>query len=127
MLCFVVIIRCLNFSPLGFSSKKLAGAVFFAWSVLLGFAAASIFFAVTKMSALKKELRRFSPNFALALTLMLSYFPRFFEVWEERKIAYRSRGGKRGIAEYFCVLEYTTLCMLEKAAETATALEVRGA
>jgi energy-coupling factor transporter transmembrane protein EcfT len=67
-------------------------------------------------------------SFALAFALMLSFIPRFFEVWDDTHSALRARCGKASAWQILTVV-LPLVCerMIEKAIETAAALEARGA
>lgn len=66
------------------------------------------------------------PRLALSISLMLSFIPRIFEVWENTSLAYRARLGKRGIHGYAALILLVTERLMEAAGETALALESRG-
>jgi biotin transport system permease protein len=117
MLCFVVVFRAINGS--------FFNGVFFAWSALVSFCAGALLFSVTTMTEIKNALSRLSPRLALALSLMLGFIPRFFEVWEDRRTAYRARNGKAGPASLAYLVPASVEKMIEKAAATAAALESR--
>jgi energy-coupling factor transporter transmembrane protein EcfT len=57
---------------------------------------------------------------------MLGFLPRFFEIWEETNLACEARGAKRGIRRLLLVIPPVTERMIEKALDTAMALEARG-
>jgi biotin transport system permease protein len=65
-------------------------------------------------------------RFGLALSLMLGFLPRFFEIWEETNMACEARGAKRGVRRLFLVIPPVTERMIERALDTALALEGRG-
>jgi biotin transport system permease protein len=65
-------------------------------------------------------------RFGLALSLMLGFLPRFFEVWEETNMACEARCGGGGIRRLLRVIPPVTERMIEKALDTALALEGRG-
>jgi len=96
----------------------------FALALFLTFAASSLYFAVTTMG----ELRRSLPNakLVLALSLMLGFLPRFFALWEEAELSCEARSFRRGIKRTAAILLLVTERMIERAAETAAALESRG-
>lgn len=119
----------------GFDARGLAGGLIFAANLLESFAAGALFFAVTTQTELYRALdalerrlfRRRQPRFGLALALMLGFIPRFFEAWEAAEAAYRARAGKQGLSMLLVLAPLVTERMLETAAETAAALEARGA
>ena len=57
---------------------------------------------------------------------MLGFLPRFFEIWEDTDLAYKSRGGKQGLPKLVALIPLVIDRMMEKAAETAEALESKG-
>ncbi|MDR0601759.1 MAG: hypothetical protein LBG42_05195 [Treponema sp.] len=92
--------------------------------ILVSFAAASLVFSVTSMAAVRASLGRGRPG--LGIGLMLGFIPRFFAVWEDAGLAWRARGGKNGPARILFLVPFAVEKMMEKAAETAEALEARG-
>ena len=66
------------------------------------------------------------PTTALALSLMMGFIPRFFAEWEALQTAYRARAGSRGIAELRRLVPLAAGRMIDRAAETASALLARG-
>jgi len=110
--------------------------------ILVCFAAASLFFAVTTTTEIRHSLARAEsfltrpflgkkrpPNaqgrLSLSLALMLGFLPRFFENWENARLAALARGSG-GIRMITAILPVVTERMIEAAAETAEALESRG-
>jgi biotin transport system permease protein len=103
------------------------------------FAAAALLFSVTTMRELRLSLmliennviklflpgRKHTPFFSLAISLMLGFIPRFFEMWEDANIACESRSCKRGLRLLFLLLPLVTERMMEASANTALALEAR--
>jgi biotin transport system permease protein len=67
------------------------------------------------------------PKLSLAIPLMLGFLPRFFEIWEAAHTAYAARSGKKGIRAALMLVPLVTGRMIEIAAETALAMESRGA
>jgi biotin transport system permease protein len=70
--------------------------------------------------------RRAYSGFALGLSLMLGFLPRFFELWESANLAFEARAGKRGLRRMLILIPLTIERMMEHAGETAEALESRG-
>ncbi|MDR2658678.1 MAG: energy-coupling factor transporter transmembrane protein EcfT [Spirochaetaceae bacterium] len=127
----------------------------FLWGMVLSFCAGSLLFSVTSMAELREavcaaecaalkpvrallknvknpRLQRLRaglsyPRLGLALSLMLGFIPRFFAEWEALQSAYRARAGTPGIAETLNLIPIAAGRMIDKAAETAAALESRGA
>ncbi|MDR1025162.1 MAG: energy-coupling factor transporter transmembrane protein EcfT [Treponema sp.] len=96
-------------------------------SMLVSFAGGALLFAVTTMGELRAGRPFSAPplsRFGLALSLMLGFFPRFFEIWEGTTLAWRARGGSPG--RIGALILPVTERMLESAFNTAEALEARG-
>jgi biotin transport system permease protein len=152
---FVVLGRALGFAPPAFNIQGFFSGVMFFWGMLLSFCAGALFFSVTTMTevrdavcsaervllkpaaALLKNIKKplpqrlydavSRPRLGLALSLMLGFIPRFFAEWDALKNAYRARSGKPGIAEIFKLIPLAVGRMIDVAAETAAAMESRGA
>jgi energy-coupling factor transporter transmembrane protein EcfT len=141
--------RALRMDPVSFNAEGMAEGLRFTAGVLVSFAAASLFFAVTTTTELRRSLEtvelffRFPANpqnsrrhgrlnsrrrgrLSLALALMLGFLPRFFELWENAETAVKARACSGGIKRITAILPLVTERMLEAAAETAEALEARG-
>jgi energy-coupling factor transporter transmembrane protein EcfT len=124
----------------------------FGGGIMISFFAGALLFSVTTMTELKdslgraetliriswynfikkttgKPIRTVSRNspVSLGISLMLSFLPRFFEVWEEAEAAYRARAGKKGIPALILLIPLVTERMITMAVETAYAMESRGA
>jgi biotin transport system permease protein len=133
MLAIIIIFRSINFTPVSFNSPGCAEALLFTGNILVSFSAGSLLFSVTTMSELNEslgaaeKLLRKRPRLSLGISLMLGFLPRFFEIWETANCAYRARSGKRGITSIITLIPLVTERMMESAAETAAALEARGA
>jgi len=113
--------------------------------ILVCFAAASLFFAVTTTTEVRHSLARAESfvtrpflgknrptnagkqgRLSLSLALMLGFLPLFFEHWENARLAALARGCRGGIRMVVAILPLVTERMIEAAAETADALESRG-
>jgi biotin transport system permease protein len=110
---------------------EITGALTQALSMMVSFAGGALLFAVTTMKELRDSLggrrtRRRGFRFGLALSLMLGFLPRFFEIWEETSLACEARGAGGGIRRLLLVIPPVTERMIEKALDTALALEGRG-
>jgi energy-coupling factor transporter transmembrane protein EcfT len=119
---FLVLYKSLNFK--GFSMTGFLDGLRQALCILVSFAAASLVFSVTTMAEIRSSLG--NGRLSLGISLMLGFIPRFFAVWEEAEIAFKARGGKNGPARLVFLVPLTIEKMMEKAAETAEALEARG-
>jgi len=122
----------------------LKSGLFVSAGILMCFAAASLFFAVTTAGELRVSLaraelflrrpfqkkdKRLAYNYgrlSLALALMLGFLPRFFEYWENSHLAVRARGCSGKVRAITAILPLVTERMIETASETAQALESRG-
>jgi energy-coupling factor transporter transmembrane protein EcfT len=120
---------------------------------IVSFAAGALLFSVTTMQELRDSLgrveaavvnrflalgawfrggkappvkRRAYSGFALGLSLMLGFLPRFFELWETANLACEARAGKQGLRRLIFLVPLTIERMMEQAGETAEALESRG-
>ena len=133
-------VRALQTNPVLFNAAGMTDCLVFAAGVLVSFAAAALFFAVTTTTELRRSLEavelffRF-PNsrnprrrgrLSLALALMLGFLPRFIELWENAETAVKARACGGGIKRIAAILPLVTERMIEAAAETAEALEARG-
>lgn len=111
--------------------------------VMVSFAAGSLLFAVTTMRELRLSLgkaeraalslfaavRRSGPavcRLSLGISLMLGFIPRFFELWETVNLACDARSCRRGLRRLALIIPLIIERMMEMAADTAEALEVRG-
>jgi biotin transport system permease protein len=131
MALLVLVVRSLNGagsgdSPLALNVPGMTAALSFALALFAAFAAGNLFFAVTTMSELRAGVGRVHPATGLALSLMLGFIPRFFAAWEERRLAWKARGGKRGLGEAAFLSLSTLQALVEEAEEKAKALEARG-
>ncbi|MDR2434965.1 MAG: energy-coupling factor transporter transmembrane protein EcfT [Treponema sp.] len=63
---------------------------------------------------------------SLAISVMLGFIPRFFELWETMNMACEARSCKRGLRRFMLIIPLIIERMLEMAAETADALEAKG-
>jgi biotin transport system permease protein len=86
------------------------------------------------MGEIKKSLAKLEAllhlkrlRLSLGLSLMLGFLPRFFEVWEASELAWESRGGKKNLRFLITIIPLVIERLMEAAAETAAALESRGA
>jgi biotin transport system permease protein len=154
MLLLVLLCRSVKFDPFGFNRTGCIEALLFIWVILLSFSAGALLFSVTTMTELKNSLgtlekallyfpirllrsrrtprtqklllRLERPRLCLGISLMLGFLPRFFEIWESAETAYRARGGRKGLHRIVTLIPLVIERMIERAAETAQALESRG-
>ena len=121
----------------------LKSSLYLAAGILVCFASASLFFAVTTTAEIRNSLSRIelflfglfnsknrllpkNGRLSLALALMLGFLPRFFECWENADSAARARCCKGGLKRVMVILPLVAERMIEAAAESAEALESRG-
>jgi energy-coupling factor transporter transmembrane protein EcfT len=155
MSLLVVVSRSVVSEPPWFSLSGCAAGLLFAGNMVICFAAGSLLFSVTTMAELRDSLEKLErlvlkmpvfflrhsgrpalaraalklerPKLSLAIPLMLGFLPRFFEIWEAAHTAYAARCGKKGIRAALVLVPLVTGRMIEAAAETALAMESRGA
>jgi biotin transport system permease protein len=130
----VFLVRGIEVSPLGFNAEGLWESVLFSLRICVAFAAGTLLFAVTTPGELRKSLSRMEATLrleklklGLGLSLMLGFLPRFFEIWEDVNLAWKSRSGRKSLSRLVIIIPLVVERMMFKAADTATALESRGA
>ena len=130
----VFVIQGVEFSPLGFSHEGLLSALIYCLRIALAFSSGALLFAVTTSGEIKKSITRLESflhveklRLGLHFSLMLGFLPRFFEIWEELNLAYKSRSGKGLLPRLVTIIPILIERMMRKAAETASAMESRGA
>jgi biotin transport system permease protein len=138
---FLLFLRAVEFNPappfFRCNRGEIPGGLAQGLSMVVSFAGGALLFAVTTMKELRDGLgcgkRRKQGNraalrfrFGLALSLMLGFLPRFFEIWEETNMACEARGAAGGVRRLFLVIPPAVERMIEKALDTALALEGRG-
>ena len=134
---FVVVIgvflfQALEFSPLGINLQGLRESIVFCFRISLAFAAGALLFSVTTPGEIRKSLSRAEAalyleklNLSQSISLMLGFLPRFFEVWENLNLAWKSRGGRNSLRRLTVLVPLVVERMMLKAAETAEAMEAR--
>ncbi|MDR0400398.1 MAG: energy-coupling factor transporter transmembrane protein EcfT [Treponema sp.] len=108
-------------------------------SMIASFAGGALLFAATTMKELRGGLEKCAAGirgpagralplhrFSLALSLMLGFLPRFFEIWEETGMALDARCVRGRIRRLLLMIPPVVERMIEKALDTALALESRG-
>jgi biotin transport system permease protein len=137
---FFLLLRIIEFDPSApffrIDRTEIPGGLTQGLSMIVSFAGGALLFAVTTMKELRDSLeggprrgarRPVLPfHFGLALSLMLGFLPRFFEIWEETNMACEARGVKKGIRRLLLVIPPVIERMIERALDTALALEARG-
>ena len=130
----VFLVRGIELSPLGFNTEGLWETAIFCMRLGVAFAAGTLLFTVTTPREIRKSLSRLESalhleklKIGLGISLMLAFLSRFFEIWEDLNLAWKSRGGKKNIVYRIVPLMSLVIeRLMVKAAETATALESRG-
>ncbi|GHU13512.1 hypothetical protein FACS1894161_3550 [Spirochaetia bacterium] len=118
-----------------FDTDGVLEALVFGGGILVSFSAGALLFSVTTMTELADSIgaverglfRLKHPRLGLALSLMLGFLPRFFEIWETANLAWKARAGKRGLRSLTVLIPLVIERMMEHAADKAAALEARGA
>ena len=130
----VFIFQGISISPLGINLEGLKETIIFSIRIGAAFAAGSLFFSVTTSGEIRKSLLRLEAllhlqklHLGLGISLMLGFLPVFFVKWEEVNLSYKSRAGKSNLSRLLVCIPLTIERMLVKAAQTAEAMEARGA
>jgi len=124
--------QAVEISPFGINFSGLLESVVFCVRIGAAFAAGTLLFTVTTPGEIKKSLSRAELflhlerlRLSLAISLMLGFLPRFFEIWEDVNLAWKSRGGKKNLPRLVTLIPLALEKMMVKAAETASAMESR--
>ena len=130
----VFLIQAVELSPPRINADGLMEAVTFCARIGAAFAAGSLYFSVTTSGQTRKALTRLETllhlekiRLGLSISLMLAFIPALFQIWEDSNLAWKSRGGKKNLARLVALVPLLVERMMVKAAETATAMEARGA
>ena len=130
----VFLIQAVEFSPPGFKLDGLMESVLFCARIATAFATGSLYFSVTTSGETRKSLSRLEAFLHLeklkvgfSISLMLGFIPSLFQFWEDINLAWKSRGGKKNLSRLVTLAPLLIERMMVKAAETATAMEARGA
>jgi energy-coupling factor transporter transmembrane protein EcfT len=128
----ITIFQALEINPFILKQDSLFDGLVLGLRMILSFSAGALLFSVTTMCEIRRSLsvaEKFlhleKLRISLAISLMLMFIPRFFVIWEDTELAWKARGGKNGIRK-ITVLILILDRLMEKAAETAEALESRG-
>jgi energy-coupling factor transporter transmembrane protein EcfT len=123
----------LGFLPFAVRMEELWMSILFGLRVAAAFMAGALFFSVTTSSETRKALARVESflklerlNISLSLSLMLGFLPYFFVVWEDLSLAWKSRGGGRGLSYLVVIVPLAVEKMMHRAALSALAMEARG-
>jgi len=127
-------LQAVEFFPLKINPAGFHAAVIFSLRMGAAFSAGTLLFSVTTPYEIRKSLSRLEtflhikkPALGLYISLMLGFLPQFFKVWEDLCLAWKSRAGKKNLLFIVVVVPIAIEKMMRKAAETATAMEARGA
>ena len=134
ILCLgIIAFQTFDFFPLGINALGLLEGIFLGLRMGLSFSAGALLFSTTTMGEIQKSLSRLEAllhvrklRLSLGISLMLGFLPRFFEIWDDMDFAWKSRGGKNGPFKIAALIPLAIDRMVEKAAQTAEALESRG-
>ena len=130
----VLLFQGIEFSPPGINFEGLAEGLIFCLRLGAAFAAGTLFFAVTTIGEIRKSLSGLETalhlqklNIGLSIALMLGFLPEFFEIWEDVNLAWKSRAGKKSLSRLAILVPLAVERMMLRAADTALAMESRGA
>ena len=130
----VFLFQGVELSPSGIKLDGLRETLIFCARIGIAFSAGTLLFSVTTIGEIRKSLSKAEVflhleklNLGLYISLMLGFLPRFFEIWEGLSLAWKSRGGKRNLSCLVILVPLLVERMMIKAAETATAMESKGA
>ena len=123
----------LEFNPFGYNMDRFGDILLFSARIAAAFCAASLFFSVTTSGETRKSLSVLENvplinklNLGTGISLMLSFLPHFFGIWEEMNIAWINRGGKNNFRKIKILIPLVVERMMYHAAKTALAMEARG-
>jgi len=129
----VFFLQGVEYAPFGFNPEGLREALIFCIRIGTAFAAGSLLFAITTTGEIRKSLSRVEKtlhveklNIGISIALMLGFLKRFFEIWEDINLAWKSRGGRNNLKRMRILIPLVVERMMVKAAETALAMESRG-
>jgi len=128
------LLQAVEFSPLKINPAGFLAAVIFSLRIGAAFSAGTLLFSVTTPYEIRKSLSRLETSLrikklalSLYISLMLGFLPQFFEVWEDLCLAWKSRAGRKNLSFIVVLVPIAMEKMMRKAAETAIAMEARGA
>jgi len=127
------LLQAVEFSPFAVNTSGFVQAIIFSLRMALAFSAGNLLFSVTTPYEIRKSLSRPETffhierlNLSLYISLMLGFLPQFFEVWEDLRLAWKNRAGKKNLSFIVTVTPLAVEKMMRKAAETAIAMQARG-
>ena len=128
----VFLFQGVELSPPKIKLDGLRETIIFCARIGTAFCAGTLLFSVTTTGEIRKSLSRAEAflhlenlKLSLYISLMLGFLPRFFEIWEDLSLAWKSRGGKRNLLSLVILIPLLVEKMMMRAAETATAMESR--
>ena len=130
----ILVIKTVEFTPRGINIQGLYEGIFLCLRMGLSFSTGALLYSVTTMGEIRKSLA-YAETFlhikklrlSLGISLMLMFLPRFFEIWEDTALAWESRAGRKNFSGFLIRIPQLIERLMEKAAQTAAALESRGA
>ncbi|MCL2231472.1 MAG: energy-coupling factor transporter transmembrane protein EcfT [Treponema sp.] len=129
----VFLVQGIELSPFGFKADGLREAVIFCIRIGTAFAAGSLLFAITTTGEIRKSISRAEAavhleklKIGISIALMLGFLKKFFEIWEDINLAWKSRGGRKNLRQFKILVPLVIEKMMVKAIETASAMESRG-
>jgi biotin transport system permease protein len=130
----ITVFQALELHPFMLKQDALFDGLVLGLRMILSFTAGALLFSVTTMCEIRRSLcaaERFlrleKLKISLAISLMLGFIPKFFVIWEDTDLAWKSRNGKNGLKKIAIIIPIIMDRLMAKAAETAEALESRGA
>ena len=132
-LLFLFVIQNIELTPLSINLINIEDSLFLMLRILCAFSAGSLLFSVTTAFEIRKSLAVLEDklflgklNISLGISLMLSFLPYFFMLWEDIDLAWKSRGGKNNFKKLITLIPLVLEKMMKHAADTALAMEARG-
>ena len=120
-------------NPIKLNNEGLVSSVLLGLRMMVSFSAGALLFTVTSMceilrslSTAEKFLHLERLKLSLGISLMLGFIPKFFEIWEDTELAYKSRKGRGNLVKLITLIPIIIDRLMEKAAVMAEALESRG-
>jgi biotin transport system permease protein len=129
----VFLFQGIEISPPGIRVDNLKETIIFCLRIAAAYSAGALLFSVTtggeikkSLSGLEAKLHLEQSKLSLYFSLMLGFIPQLFAIWEDLNLAWKSRGGKNNFKRII-LIPLLIERMMQKAAETAEAMESRGA
>ena len=129
----VFLLQGIEYSPFGFNLEGLRETAIFCIRIATAFAAGSLLFAITTTGEIRKSICRLEAavhleklKIGISIALMLGFLSKFFEIWEDINLTWKSRAGRNNLKRLKTLIPLAIERMMVKAAETASAMESRG-